>query len=143
MRRLILLLFTLQSVLVFAPVGAQGIVDYRSAHHPVYGKHGMVAAQNLLAAEIGADVLADGGNAVDAAVAVGFALAVALPRAGNIGGGGFMLVYDADSGETMAIDYREMAPLGADSGYVFLMRTVTPIRNCPAVATSRQVCREQ
>jgi len=113
MRRLILLLFALQSVLSFAPVGAQGIIDYQSVHHPVYGKHGMVAAQNRLTADIGADVLAEGGNAVDAAVAVGFALAVTLPRAGNIGGGGFMLVYDAESGETMAIDYREMAPLRA------------------------------
>ena len=113
MRRLILLIFMLQSLLVTAPVGAQGIIGYSDVHHPTYGKDGMVAAQNLIAADIGAEVLADGGNAVDAAVAVGFALAVTLPRAGNIGGGGFMLVYDAESGETTAIDYREMAPLGA------------------------------
>jgi gamma-glutamyltranspeptidase/glutathione hydrolase len=113
MRRLILLIFMLQSLLVTAPVGAQGIIGYSEIHHPVYGRNGMVAAQNLIAADIGAEVLADGGNAVDAAVAVGFALAVTLPRAGNIGGGGFMLVYDAESGETTAIDYREMAPLGA------------------------------
>jgi gamma-glutamyltranspeptidase/glutathione hydrolase len=58
-------------------------------------------------------VLADGGNAVDAAVAVGFSLAVTLPRAGNIGGGGFMLVYDSESGQTTVIDYREMAPRAA------------------------------
>ena len=91
----------------------QALVSYRAIHHPEYSRTGMVAAQNRIPAEIGAAVLADGGNAVDAAVAVGFALAVTIPRAGNIGGGGFMLVYDAESGETTAIDYREMAPLGA------------------------------
>jgi gamma-glutamyltranspeptidase/glutathione hydrolase len=79
----------------------------------LYSTTGIVTAQNSIAAEIGAQVLAEGGNAVDAAVAVGFSLAVALPRAGNIGGGGFMLVYDAESGATTAIDYREMAPPGA------------------------------
>lgn len=113
MRRLILLIFVLQSIFVVAPVRAQGIIAYNDVNHPVYSKTGMVSAQHLIAAEIGAEILADGGNAVDAGVAVGFALAVSLPRAGNIGGGGFMLVYDAESGETTAIDYREMAPLRA------------------------------
>jgi gamma-glutamyltranspeptidase/glutathione hydrolase len=89
------------------------IVRYDDLRHPVYGANGMVSSQNAHATEVGAQVLADGGNAVDAAVAVGFALAVALPRAGNLGGGGFMLVHDADSGETVAIDYREAAPLRA------------------------------
>lgn len=74
----------------------------------------MVSAQEAVAARIGLDILEAGGNAVDAGVAVAFALAVTLPRAGNIGGGGFMLVHDAESGETKAIDYREMAPLTAD-----------------------------
>lgn len=92
---------------------AQALVGYRAIHHPEYSETGMVAAQSRIPAEIGAQVLADGGTAVDAAVAVGFSLAVTLPRAGNIGGGGFMLVYDAESGETIAIDYREMAPFGA------------------------------
>ncbi|PZX09885.1 gamma-glutamyltransferase [Celeribacter halophilus] len=82
--------------------------------HPVYAKQGMVSAQEAVAARIGLDILEAGGNAVDAGVAVAFALAVTLPRAGNIGGGGFMLVHDAESGETKAIDYREMAPLTAD-----------------------------
>ncbi len=81
--------------------------------HPVFGSSGMVAAQNAAAAQVGADVLADGGNAVDAAIAVGFSLAVTTPRAGNLGGGGFMLIHDAASGKTVAIDYREMAPLRA------------------------------
>ena len=113
MRRLVLLVFSLQTLLAAAPTTAQGLSSYDSVHHPVYSRNGMVAAQNRLPAEIGAAVLADGGNAVDAAVAVGFALAVTLPRAGNIGGGGFMLVYDAATATTTAIDYREMAPLGA------------------------------
>jgi gamma-glutamyltranspeptidase/glutathione hydrolase len=73
----------------------------------------MVVAQSSLAAEIGAQVLGDGGNAVDAAVAVGFSLAVTLPRAGNLGGGGFMLIHEAATGQTTALDYREMAPPGA------------------------------
>ena len=113
MRRLILTVAIVQSVLLAPFAAAQGIVSYTETHHPVYSTTGMVAAQHLVAAEIGAQVLEDGGNAVDAAIATGFALAVTLPRAGNIRGGGFMLVYDADSRETTAIDYREMAPLTA------------------------------
>ena len=113
MRRLIALIFLWQLPFVVAPAAAQGIAGYTNLYHPVYSRTGMVAAQNRVASEIGAAVLADGGNAVDAAIAVGFALAVTLPRAGNIGGGGFMLVYDVESDATTAIDYREMAPLGA------------------------------
>jgi gamma-glutamyltranspeptidase/glutathione hydrolase len=112
-RRSVLLLFALQPFLAPVPADAQGIISYTEVHHPVYGQAGMVAAQHLIAAETGAAVLEEGGSAVDAAIATGFTLAVTLPRAGNIGGGGFMLVYDAESGETTAIDYREMAPLGA------------------------------
>ncbi|MEM7043296.1 MAG: gamma-glutamyltransferase [Pseudomonadota bacterium] len=85
------------------------IFSARDRVHPVYGANGMVASQEALATEVGVDVLENGGNAVDAAVSVAFALAVTLPRAGNIGGGGFMMVYDAESGETVAIDYREMS----------------------------------
>ena len=72
--------------------------------------HGMVVSQEAAASRIGVDILKRGGNAVDAAVAVGFALAVTLPRAGNIGGGGFMLIHRADLHKTIAIDYRESAP---------------------------------
>ncbi|WP_417880662.1 gamma-glutamyltransferase [Vibrio sp.] len=81
-----------------------------SIHHPVWAEHGMVASQEELASKIGVEILKQGGNAVDAGVAIGFALAVTLPRAGNIGGGGFMMIYDAKKKRTFALDYREMAP---------------------------------
>ena len=82
------------------------------AHEPVFARKGMVVAQEPLAADVGIAVLKSGGNAVDAAVAVGFALAVTHPFAGNIGGGGFMLIRMAD-GRTTFIDFREKAPLKA------------------------------
>jgi gamma-glutamyltranspeptidase / glutathione hydrolase len=87
--------------------------------HPVAAKHGMVVAQEKIAARIGADVLARGGNAIDAAVATGFAMAVTYPRAGNIGGGGFMMIHSAPSHEDIAIDYRETAP-AATTREIFL-----------------------
>lgn len=80
--------------------------------HPVEARNGMVASEQELATRIGVNILRAGGNAVDAAVAVGFALAVALPNAGNIGGGGFMMVHDAKSGKDIALDFREVAPKG-------------------------------
>ena len=83
-----------------------------AAAQPINATHGMVVAQEKLATQIGRDVLARGGNAVDAAVATGFAMAVTYPRAGNIGGGGFMLIHLAD-GNDIAIDYRETAPRAA------------------------------
>jgi gamma-glutamyltranspeptidase / glutathione hydrolase len=79
------------------------------AHEPVYARKGMVVAQEPLATEVGVAVLKSGGNVVDAAVAVGFALAVSFPYAGNLGGGGFMLIRMAD-GRTTFIDFREKAP---------------------------------
>ena len=85
------------------------ISDFAIAR-PVVATHGMVVSQEAVASNIGVDILKRGGNAVDAAVAVGFALAVTLPRAGNIGGGGFMLIHRADLNKTIAIDYRESAP---------------------------------
>jgi gamma-glutamyltranspeptidase/glutathione hydrolase len=81
--------------------------------HPVRASGGMVATDQRLASEVGADILRQGGNAVDAAVAVGFALAVVLPYAGNLGGGGFMLIRDAKTGSVNALDFRETAPSAA------------------------------
>ncbi len=92
----------------------QSIIRYESVHHPEIGLHGMVVSQNDLASQVGRDVLQRGGNAVDAAVAMGFVLAVTLPRAGNLGGGGFMLVHIAEPGMSFVLDYRSIAPLASD-----------------------------
>lgn len=108
--------FLLTLVIAALPVVAYGqvndaaIIAYKERHQPILGAHGMVAAQNRQSAEVGAQILTDGGNAIDAAVATGFSLAVTLPRAGNLGGGGFMLIHHAESDEVIAIDYREIAP---------------------------------
>ena len=83
-----------------------------AAPDPVRGKHAMVASQHEIASRIGVEVLKKGGNAIDAAIAVGIALAVVYPEAGNLGGGGFMLIRFKD-GRTTSIDYREMAPKAA------------------------------
>jgi gamma-glutamyltranspeptidase/glutathione hydrolase len=88
------------------------LVPFAYARQPVHARHGMVAAQEPYAADAGLAVLKAGGNAVDAAVAVGFALAVTHPVAGNLGGGGFMLIRMAD-GRTDFLDFRERAPAGA------------------------------
>ncbi|MFN8574806.1 MAG: gamma-glutamyltransferase [Gemmatimonadaceae bacterium] len=105
-------------------VGASGGVPARSAvayppgwrfapgGHASFGEHFMIASNNKLASDAGNEIIQAGGNAVDAAVAVGFALAVTYPVAGNIGGGGFMVIRMAD-GRNAAIDYREVAPLAA------------------------------
>lgn len=87
-----------------SPAGAQSAI---------VAKHGLVVAQETRSARIGADVLARGGNAIDAAVATAFAMAVTYPRAGNLGGGGFMLIHLAARNEDIAIDYRETAPAAA------------------------------
>lgn len=81
--------------------------------HPIQASGGMVASDHRLASEVGADIMRQGGNAIDAAVAVGFVLAVVLPYAGNLGGGGFMLVREAKTGSMHAIDFRETAPAAA------------------------------
>jgi len=102
----LLVFFATRAEPPLAPV----IISHGARVLPVQASHGMVVAQEGIAAKIGVDILRRGGNAVDASVAVGFALAVTLPRAGNLGGGGFMLVYIAKEKTTAAIDYREAAP---------------------------------
>ncbi|MFC4160766.1 gamma-glutamyltransferase [Chitinimonas lacunae] len=95
-----------------APVAAQSprYDLYDDTIQAVRARHGMVASEQKLATEIGVAILRRGGNAIDAAVAVGFAQAVVLPAAGNIGGGGFMVIHEARTGRNIALDFREMAP---------------------------------
>ena len=98
-------------LVALAPAVAQTrqLLNYQEIHKPLVAERGMVVSQSDQASRIGAQILRDGGNAVDAAVAVAFAMAVTLPRAGNIGGDGYMLVHLAD-GRAVAIDFRSMAP---------------------------------
>ncbi|OKT49665.1 gamma-glutamyltransferase [Escherichia coli] len=93
-----------------APPVSYGVEE--DVFHPVRAKQGMVASVDATATQVGVDILKEGGNAVDAAVAVGYALAVTHPQAGNLGGGGFMLIR-SKNGNTTAIDFREMAPAKA------------------------------
>ena len=105
------------------------IINYQERFLPTVARNGMVASPERLAAEIGTRIMREGGNAVDAAVATGFALAVTYPRAGNLAGGGFMLIHLADQNRQTLIDYRETAPAAAgrdlflnDKGEVDQMR---------------------
>jgi gamma-glutamyltranspeptidase / glutathione hydrolase len=111
--------------LVVAFCGSAAAQDMRrgvampAGNHSVLAQHGIVVAQEKTAARIGTDILRRGGNAVDAAVATAFAMAVTYPRAGNIGGGGFMVIHSAERHEDVAIDYRETAP-AATTPTIFL-----------------------
>lgn len=94
-------------------------IDYQSPFHPTLSDGPMVVSQNELSSDVGIEVIKSGGNAVDAAVAVGFSLAVTLPRAGNLGGGGFMLIYLKEQNEILAIDYRGQSPSELEGNQIF------------------------
>ncbi len=106
----LLLVLAALSLPVASFADPQPIISDFATARPVIATHGMVVSEEAAASKVGLDILERGGNAIDAAVAVGFALAVTLPKAGNIGGGGFMLIHRADLKRTTAIDYRESAP---------------------------------
>ena len=90
----------------FTPIGTVDPSKYVPRQKEIaFSDIGMVTTQHFLATEIGEDIIKSGGNAYDASVAIGFALAVVLPRAGNIGGGGFMVIHDADLNANFAVDY--------------------------------------
>ena len=94
-------------------------IDYQSPFHPIISNGPMVVSQNYLSSELGIEIIKKGGNAIDAAVAVGFSLAVTLPRAGNLGGGGFMLIYLKEQNEILAIDYRGQSPSRLQTNQIF------------------------
>ena len=99
----------------YEPIGTINPNNYEPAQKNIaQGKNGMVTTQHFLATAVGEKILNRGGNAYDAAIAVGFTLAVVLPRAGNIGGGGFMVMHDSALNKQFSIDYREKAPISSD-----------------------------
>jgi len=120
--------------IVFAlSLNSRSYIDYETPYHPVVGDAGMVVTQNFLSSQIGIDILNMGGNAVDAAVAVGFSLAATLPRAGNLGGGGFMLVFIKEKDEIFFIDYRSASPLNSNLENIFelINTTTTQLKTLP------------
>jgi len=123
------------------------IFDMEAPFHPVVSRGGMVVSQERLASEVGSRILSEGGNAIDAAVATGFALAVTFPQAGNIGGGGFMLIHLARERRTVAVDYRELAPQAAhrdvfldESGQVVTARSQFHLQAAGVPGTVAGLC---
>lgn len=117
---------------------SQAVLQYNQQEaifQPNLGTAGMVASDQVIASRVGAAVLSQGGNAVDAAVATGFALAVVLPYAGNLGGGGFMLLHDRQRNRTTALDFREVAPESA-SETMFLNAQGQPIAGLSVESTA-------
>jgi len=109
----LLLLVALTVSLALLPQDSQLFSTQAASREPVRARHGIVASTNEVASQVGVDIMRRGGNAIDAAIAVAFALAVTHPAAGNLGGGGFMMIR-LKNGRTTAIDYREMAPAAAN-----------------------------
>ena len=105
--------FFLSTLLILSCAIESKIFNSQAIVHPEIGANGMVVTQHYLATDVGHAILQKGGNAYDASIAVAFALAVVLPRAGNIGGGGFMLMHDGVTNKNYSIDYREIAPAKA------------------------------
>ena len=134
--------FCLVLSVALSPARAEpGSLSKNTAEHASF-RNGMVVSEEQIATLVGLSVLKEGGNAVDAAVAVGFALAVTYPKAGNLGGGGFMLVHLGETGRTVAIDYREKAPLKAtrnmfldEGGEVDMERARRSIYSCGVPGT--------
>src|SRR5260370_9487977 len=108
----LLLPVSLIAVIPSTQIAPANIVAVFASREPVWARQGIVASTNAIASNVGVDIMKGGGNAVDAAIAVAFALAVTHPAAGNLGGGGFMMIRLKD-GRTTPIDYREMAPAAA------------------------------
>jgi len=118
---------TLKKISLFLLIFLQSTLVFAASKNPVRGEHGMVVTSHELASRVGIEILKQGGNAVDAAVAVGYALAVVFPTAGNLGGGGFMVISFPD-GRNTTIDYREKAPSSATRD-MFLDENGDIIRN--------------